>query len=124
MTNNKLIIIFSVNLFFTNVLKRVYEDIDNTLEIKVFDAFSAAQTKIKDQAISMIVVDDLIVGASSFELISYLRKSKRLSCPILYFGTEEYNNEEKALKIGANQFFSKPFDPYMAERLIKHYLKK
>jgi DNA-binding response OmpR family regulator len=78
----------------------------------------------ENENIDLILVDDLIIGTSSFELISFLRANKKTCSPIIYFGINEHGNEKKAIKLGANFFVHKPFNPDGMLKLLKPLLSK
>ncbi|SRR6056297_1738430 len=118
------IIIFSIDLVFVNILKRICEEIDKQLQVAVFQSFSEAGNFRENQSVNLILVDDLIIGTSSYELISFLRLHKKITCPVFYFDTSEYESERKALLIGANQFFNKPLNPKKIRQEIKNTLYK
>ncbi|GEM_PF-976388 len=61
--------------------------------------------------VDLIILDDIITGSATHEVVNLLRLEKRITCPIYYFSYAEYEEEKKALYRGANFFFNKPFDP-------------
>lgn len=124
MRKNPNIIIFSIDSVFVSILKRILEEIDNHSQIAVFDSFSEARNLPEKKSLDLILVDDLIIGTSSYELISFLRLNKKITCPVFYFGFMEYEGERKALLIGANQFLKKPFKPDEVASTINTTLKK
>ncbi len=122
MNKNYDIIIFSVDIVFINILKRIIEKTGSQVQIEFYQSFSEAQAIPEELAIKLILVDDLITGTSSYELISFLRLRKKIRCPIYYFDTAEYQSERKSLLIGASQFINKPFNPEEVEQKIKNTL--
>ncbi|PLX24408.1 MAG: hypothetical protein C0599_02250 [Salinivirgaceae bacterium] len=121
---NSHIIIFSIDLVFVNIQKRILEEINTNLKITVLELFSEAQHLSEEDEIQLILVDDVINGTSSYELISYLRLNKKLTCPIFHFDTTEYQNERRSLLIGASKFFNKPFNPEAITKQIRNTMQQ
>ncbi len=118
------IVVFSVDLVFTEIIKRILEKKHQQFcSCKVLTSFSDAKTfPFKNHNINLIIVDNWIIGRSSYELITYLRTDKRITIPIAYFGVTEYNGEKKAHLSGADLFFSKPFKPDHIEAKLHDFL--
>ena len=117
------IIIFSVDLVFVNILKQILGEIDKKFQISVYQLFSEAQNFPENKSVDLILVDDLIIGTPSYELISFLRLNRKILCPLIYFGINEHNGERKALLSGANYFINKPFNPDNVLRVIQDGLE-
>jgi DNA-binding NtrC family response regulator len=112
-------IIFSANIVFIEVLKRILTLNCYNCEIITFTSFSQAQ-EISNVEAQAIIVDDRIKGSTSLELISHLRIRTKIAMPIYYFSVAGIAEEKKALLNGVNFFFEKPFYP---DLFVKH-LKK
>lgn len=102
---------FSIDYVFTELIKRALDQFHESYTIEIHSLFSEAKAFDDETALDFIIVDDAIIGTSSYELISFLRLNKRITCPIFYFGAAEYDGERKALLTGASHFFKKPFNP-------------
>lgn len=113
------IILFTVDVVFTQIVKRILDEILSSPKLIVLNSYSEAKNITENENISLILVDDLIIGTSSYELISFLRLNRKLLCPIVYFGLSEYDGERKAISTGANYFINKPFNPDETIELIK-----
>ena len=113
------ILIFTDDYAFTEIIKRIFENSNLNYHILAFNSyFDADKLSTKDK-IHLILVDDLIIGTSSYELVAYIRQKKKVICPLIYFGTSEHQGEKKALMSGANCFINKPFNPTDVANCIK-----
>jgi len=118
------ILIFTDDYAFTEIIKRIFENSNLNYHISAFNSyFDADKLSTKDK-IHLILVDDLIIGTSSYELVAYIRQQKKIICPIIYFGTSEHNSEKKAIISGANLFINKPFDPTDVAKHIQNAITK
>lgn len=100
-----------MDLVFVEIIKRILDQSNQKHKNIVYSLFSEAKSITKNDDISLMIIDDPIVGASSFELISFLRLKQKIICPFIYFGVEEYDGERNAILSGANYFFNKPYNP-------------
>lgn len=113
------ILMFTIDFVFVEILKRIFENEHLNFSLDVLNSFSDANEVYCCESVKLIVVDDNIIGTSSYELISYLRLEKHVSSPIIYFGSSEHDGERKALMTGANFFVNKPFNTYKVTEIIK-----
>ena len=111
-----------MDLVFVEIIKRILDQSNKKHKITVYSLFSEAKTINKNDDISLIIIDDPIVGASSFELISFLRLKQKIVCPFIYFGVEEYDGERNAILSGANYFFNKPYNHDEVGKVIEKSL--
>jgi two-component system, OmpR family, response regulator VicR len=117
------IILFTNDMVLTQILNRMLERCSCDHFFTVYDSFSDAVNMQDSGFRRIILVDDSIIGTSSFELISFLRLNKKISAPIIFFGVNEHSNEKKAFSIGANYFIGKPFNPDETLSLLKSITK-
>lgn len=117
------IILFTNDMVLIQILNRILDRCFNDYHFTVYDYFSDAENIQVPGCRRIILVDDSIIGTSSFELISFLRLNKKISDPIVYFGVNEHSNEKKAFSIGANFFIGKPFNPDETISLLKSIIK-
>jgi DNA-binding response OmpR family regulator len=82
-----------------------------------YSSFSEVKSLDPDQNADLIILDDIITGSASHEIVHILRQTKKIKCPVYYLSNAEYGEEKKALYRGANYFFKKPFNP---EQLMLH----
>ena len=104
--------------------KRLLESLEYDCRTFVLDSFSDANDLQALYSPDLILVDDVINGTSSYELISFLRLNQQVLAPILYFDVAAYDGEKKALSIGASHFFQKPFHPDEVSLAMKDTLTK
>jgi len=108
MNNAIKIAVFSVDIVFVELIKRIVENYGEHCHCEIFSSFSEVGT-ISGTNFDLIIVDDLIIGMSCYELISFLRLNLKIITPIIYFGVAEYDGVLKAHSSGANHFIVKPF---------------
>ena len=116
------IITYSMDLVFIEIIKRILDKSNHKHKNIVYSLFSEAKIITENDDISLMIIDDPIVGASSFELISFLRLKQKIVCPFMYFGVEEYDGERNAILSGANYFFNKPSDLDEVSKVIEKFL--
>ncbi len=114
------IYIISEDPVFTTALEVMFKYYQNSILIKKFTSL----TEIRETAITinpdLIIVDEIVEGAAIFEVISYLRDTKRVTSTIFYFGEDVHDIETKSLRRGANYFYKKPFNPRTVVYEIVH----
>jgi len=110
-TNKYTVVLFSIDLVFNEIIRRILDKTGTDAEHINYTSFSDAARISAQDNIDLIIVNDEIIGTSSYELISILRLKRQISCPFIYFGVSEYDGERKALMTGANYFIKKPFSP-------------
>jgi DNA-binding response OmpR family regulator len=88
-----------------------------------FSSFALIREKIHRSDFDMIMVDGFLSGVESFEIIDFLRRKKKIECPICFF-SDAYNDylKIKANKNGINYHFRKPFDAHSVTNEIASYL--
>ena len=118
------VVVFSVDLVFTEVIKRILEKNNHHhCNCQVLTSFSDAITfPFVKSNIDLIIVDNFIIGRSSYELIAVLRAKQQITIPIVYFGVKEYNGGKKGHLAGADLFFTKPFKPDYIEGRLYDFL--
>ena len=122
--NNIEIIFFSCDLVLIQIVNRLFDKFISGYSYTTYDSFIDSNSIDNSDSHKLIIVDDLIIGTSSYELMSFLRLNKKITCPIVYVGVSEHDNEKKSLAIGANYFVSKPFNPNEVTSLLKSILIK
>jgi len=105
------IYIISQDQVFTNLMLVMFKQFSPDAKIKTFKSLF----ELKDFEImtdpDLIVLDNLVEGAASLEVLSYLRQKARLKAAIYYFGEDVYGEKMKVISNGANYFYTKPFHP-------------
>ena len=118
------IVLFTADYAFSEILKRILEQSHLHYHMSVVGSFADANKLSSKDKIHLILVDHLIIGTSSHELVEKKKKKKKVICPLIYFGTSEHNSEKKAIISGANLFINKPFDPSDVAKHIQKEKKK
>jgi len=121
-SNPSILILSEDNVFielFYRILKKVSED------IKIFQYQTIHGIKgIEDASkYDIIILDDVITGSASHEVVSYFRIEKQYLSIIYYFSAAEFEDDKKPIERGANYFFHKPFNPEEIEKHVKSTLK-
>ena len=115
------IIIICEDLVLNSLLKTAFKLWIETAYVIFYNSFSEVKSMSPDIDVNLIVLDDVITGSASHEIVHILRQKKKIKCPVYYLSNAEFGQEKKALYQGANYFFKKPFDP---EHLMKHITEK
>lgn len=86
---------------------------------EVTSAFSGSEARLllKNQAFDLLVLDLMLPGATGEELVEEVRKER--TTPILVISAKGQEDKLHVLKIGADDFISKPFD--VAEVAMRVY---
>ncbi len=115
------IIIICEDLVLNSLLKTAFKLWIETAYVVFYNSFSEVKSISPDIKADLIILDDLITGSASHEILYILRQRKKIKCPVYYLSNAEFGQEKKALYQGANYFFKKPFHP---EHLMKHITEK
>jgi len=77
-----------------------------------------SQSKSRDNRFDIIVCDIMMPGASGFDVLKKIKRSKKIQVPIFIFVTasKERSDLRTAMESGADDFITKPFT---SEELIK-----
>jgi DNA-binding NtrC family response regulator len=123
MNTKPTIILISRDNIFQTVLSKL---ILNRINIEIISLNSYTEVrKIKMSTNPyLILIDDVIIGATGQEMITFLRLEKKIFHPIIYFSNTEYEEDKKAIAHGANEFIQKPFNPEEAMNVILKYINK
>lgn len=122
--NNIEIIFFSCDLVLIQIVNRLFDKFISGYSYTTYDSFIDSNSIDNSDSPKLILVDDHIIGTSSYELMSYLRLNRKIYSPIVYLGVHEHDNAKRALAIGANYFIAKPFNPDEVVHLFKTILNK
>lgn len=116
------ITVYSMDIVFIEIIKRIIDKSNIKHKIIVRSLFSEAKAISVNDTLNLMIIDDPIVGASSLELISFLRLKQKIICPFIYFGIAEYEGERNATLSGANYFFNKPYNLEEVGKVIEKSL--
>ncbi len=112
-------IIFSADTVFRAIMQRLLMLNCQHCNVHILSSYAEAK-HVNLETAHALIIDDKIEGATSLELIAYLRSQKKIISPLYYLSVAGQTEEKKALLNGVNFYFEKPFYP---DELIKH-LKK
>lgn len=112
------IYIISEDLVFIQLIELMIRHYAANSTIQVFKSFVELTENDYSESPDLIILDDIISGATSLEVTSYLRLSKRLISKISFFSHNVYGVKTKAFARGINYFYSKPFDPQTVVKQI------
>jgi len=110
-TNSLNIYIISEDLMFIKLIETMLERFSVEPNIEKISTFIEIVNKDHSNPPDIIILDDIISGATILEVISYLRLNKRLLSTICFFSIDVYDIKIKAYERGVNYFYNKPFDP-------------
>ncbi len=110
-TNSLNIYIISEDLMFIKLIETMLERFTIEANIEKISTFIEIVNKDYSNPPDIIILDDIISGATILEVISYLRLNKRLLSTICFFSIDVYDIKTKAYERGVNYFYNKPFDP-------------
>lgn len=111
-----------MDVVFIEIIKRIIDKSNIKHKIIVRSLFSEAKAISENDTLNLMIIDDPIIGASSIELISFLRLKQKIICPFIYFGIAEYEGERNATLSGANYFFNKPYNLEEVGKVIEKSL--
>ena len=109
----KKLAVISENIIFTKIMVSFLKRTIPECSIIHFSSFPQVKSTVNGDVYDGIIVDGIISGVASFEIIDYLRLQKNFICPI-YFFSEVHANffKSKAYETGVNYYYEKPFDPH------------
>jgi len=118
------ILIISSNIVFIETIKCIISNVTKyeLYNITIYNSFSDSKEIIKKDDNDIIIIDDEIIGISSYELMSYLRYINKITSSIIFFGNLEYGGDKKSYAAGANFFINKPFNVSDFENIMKSIL--
>ncbi|PWD97922.1 response regulator [Marinilabilia rubra] len=111
------IFIICEDVVLNNLLKKSLDIWMEVASVQFYTSFSEVKAINPGENLDCIVLDDIITGSASHEIVHILRQKKKIKCPVYYLSNAEYGEEKKALYQGASYFFKKPFDP---QELMRH----
>lgn len=101
-----------------------------TLSFKGYNVITAndgvdAWEKLQKEDFAMVIIDILMPQMDGFELLLKIKEDVKLkNIPSVILTTEgDKVNAEKALKLGADSFIAKPFQPPQLLAKVKEYVK-
>lgn len=105
--------IISEDPVFYIAMEAMFKHYAEGVMVKIYTSLAELRDSKITTNSDLILVDEIVAGAAIFEVISYLRNTRKEICSIFYFGKDVHDIKTRAFRRGANYFYSKPFDPRM-----------
>lgn len=122
--DNLCIYIISEDPVFVRLIEVMLKHFSTNPRIEKLYSFIELKEKQISKSPDLIILEDIVSGAASLEVISFLRLSKRIICTICFFCEDVYDIKEKAIIRGANYCYNKPFNPREVVNEIVNNLNK
>lgn len=109
---NKTIVVMSNDILFSQLFETLLYRKIKGVNIVVCKSIQDIKEKVPVHSASLGLLDSILNGISSLEVIRYLRMERRIVTPLFYFSdiqTEAYTY--KAYEMGASRIIHRPFDP-------------
>lgn len=105
-------------------IAQALEDIDDIQIVESGTGFEALKV-LPRYNFNLILTDINMPDINGLELINFIRNNPNYKdIPLFIISTESSaQDREKGLKLGANEYIVKPFDPAQLQKLVKKYLK-
>lgn len=114
--------IFSNDNVFFLLLKSQIEAINADFECEKVPNFRTFNHSL-NHTLSLILVDGKMSDISAIELVNLLRYEHKIRIPIWFFSEVKIQSYlDKALEVGVNRIFYKPFDPIELSNEIVNYV--
>jgi len=113
------IIIICEDFVLSSLLKKLFTFWIEDASVQFYTSFSEVKSINPGEDVDCIVLDDIITGSASHEIVHILRQKKKIKCPVYYLSNAEYGEEKKALYQGVSYFFKKPFN---LQELMRHII--
>jgi DNA-binding response OmpR family regulator len=119
--NANTILIISSDIYVVRLLKKLIQDHRKSLKIKSIGTFQEIDTIEKKPAFSIIVIDDIITGATGLETLNILRFQKEYAGHVLFLSSSEDINKQASIAT-ANEIIKKPIDPKIFSSFLKEII--
>ncbi len=116
-------LIISEDIAFSSILRRFMRNHCDSLVLRQCDTIASVRALSEPEKIDVVLLDDVLMGTATHEVVNLLRYKKKVLAPVFYFSHSEFERE-KALQQGANFFISKPFDPEEVIGQLKSTVRK
>ncbi len=105
-------------------ISQAIEDIDDIQIVESGTGFEALKV-LPRYNFNLILTDINMPDINGLELINFIRQNPNYAnTPLFIISTEgSAQDREKGLKLGANEYIVKPFNPVDLQKLVKKYLK-
>jgi DNA-binding response OmpR family regulator len=109
------ILLISEDFVFGSIVYRFLLNSFSKVTVIRCESFAEVRNVDYKEKIDIVLLDNTIMGAANYEIISLLRLEKSILAPVFFFSNIDVD-KEKAFQNGANFFFKKPLVP---DQLIK-----
>ncbi len=88
--------------------------------------FEAMRAAARAEVLSLVITDVNMPDITGLELLRFLREHERFrDVPLFVVSTDSAQGDlDRALKLGANRYFAKPFDPGALSAAIREALAR
>lgn len=85
----------------------------------------SAMELLQDSTPDLILLDIMMPGMNGYEMCERLKRETRTAkIPIIFLtALSEAQNEEKGLRLGAVDYITKPFNPFLVKARVKNHLE-
>lgn len=99
--------------------------LDDNHKVKLVTDGEKAMAALKETLFQLVISDVMMPVSSGLDVIHYLRNELGSEIPILMVsGLSENDNIQEALRLGANDYITKPFPLNALDEKVFHLLKK
>lgn len=107
--------------------KNVCDFLADFLEFQGYQAITTRSCKealrlLSTRSLDLILLDIIMPEMNGLEFLAHLQKQNNKIPVIVITGSKDENVKEESLRLGANEFVTKPIDLDHLERMIKSYL--
>ena len=117
------VLIISEDVVFSSILRRFMRNHFDFMVLQQCDTITCVKSLTMPEKIDVVLLDDVLMGTATHEVVNFLRYTKKVIVPVFYFSHSVFE-EENALQQGANYFVHKPFEPDYIVKKIKSVLQK
>jgi len=117
---SKKILLVDDSTFMRNMLKDIIKKADPTAEVDEATNSNEALEKCTQQTYDLILLDIVMEGASGIEVLKKLGSKERI---IVVSAVGQMKMVEKATKLGALDYISKPFNEKIIIKTLQHFLE-
>jgi DNA-binding response OmpR family regulator len=117
------VVIISKDIIFINLMQAMLWHKLPACNIFQFSSFPEVKDKIEGDMFDFIIVDGMVSGVASFEIVNFLRIEKKITTPIYFFSEVHSESfKSKAFETGVSNYYEKPFDPVIAVNQMTSFI--
>jgi DNA-binding NtrC family response regulator len=107
---------------FRNILVKVLKEMGN--EVSTANSGRQALTKIRENPPHILFLDIKMPQMSGLECLRRLRKLRQKLVVVVMTGYADIDSAREAMRLGADEFISKPFDIDDLKRLVNELVRE